>query len=223
MSTEKKNYYPLLVSKSSKENPTLDSLICTDRIHAMTEMDLKDLSQQLVDAYNEKYAPKENSAHSFTEGSDVYGESDPSSAKVYIENKRIEFQNVDVVKVIEDLSKGAQWAITDLGELNEHNGQNVRIEDQINIVKSLIQNAEAALGMLQAFDKSGSIGTMLEKLYAVDQDSLPPLKDGRLQKIPVGYEIEMKAITHRLSTRLESSAAIGVVNAIDEMLKLRGL
>ncbi len=165
-----------------------------------------DVAEDIVQLYNEKYAPK--SAHSFTEGFDQYGGSKPSAAKVYITNNRTEdffskslikemsiekqiewisdvnrpfnpvaasvikenllaikhwnespvYHNVDVVKVIEDLieafvstypeGEGRQYAET------KH---------------TAVQNANAALGMLQAFKEKRCVN---KERYPYNRDAI---------------------------------------------------
>lgn len=74
---ENKNYYPLTVSTNPKVHETGYCSIWSEvngcAINLVKECEIT-IAQQLIEAYNEKYGPKENSAHSFTEGSDVWND-----------------------------------------------------------------------------------------------------------------------------------------------------
>ena len=80
-----RNYYPLRVGKYS--SVIVSDVFPQDRAATYKKADMDgewnhyggfiiaesvppEMAQALVDAYNEKYAPKESSAHSFTEGAE---------------------------------------------------------------------------------------------------------------------------------------------------------
>jgi hypothetical protein len=134
---------------------------------------------------------------------------------------------IDVEKVIEDLVHFSHHAVKNLDKTSLEEYDFPKLHDAL-------MNAEAALGMLQAFKgKRGHIGTTLEKKVA-DVTGLPPLKDGRLLKIQYSPKSpEELQIRNKLRSALPVAGMVGqdermmtanaIMNAIDEMIKLRGL
>lgn len=162
-----KSYYPLHFKPISErmgeittqvDIPHLPKDTTSDSI--ITSVIPADLAKQLVEAYNEKYGctdkvspciggkmccqskishhawMEQNSAHSFTEGYDPHAkETDvPGESRIKRWREGPVMKDIDFEKVISDLKELAEELNTEIA-ISEH---------------PAIQNAEAALGMLQA-------------------------------------------------------------------------
>lgn len=189
----------------------------------------------------------DNSAHSFTEGADVEYELIPPFAPLSPEmqmkdaldrgelpNSIISTELVDVEKVIKDLMALAK-------EINSDSVHPINIASQ-----PAIQNAEAALGMLQAFKKqrkpSGDVGSRFDpdairefnkrghigpELQPTGESFKMPIKHGRLQKILTKEQREY--LVTEISANLpfykdvNVQFAEAIIFAVDEIDKLKNV
>lgn len=301
-----KNYYPLRIGKELgnivSDVPTRtyvnktdeESQVNRDGGHFVCEsVANQTLVQQLINAYNEKYAPKqlpiktiivdkdiplcrlnfliqivdnsgnvyvefkrdgnlifyapkevkENSAHSFTEGSEAHQASDYPTPTIDDQIEMVasllktdisEGRKVLLRSINENLlgikrwSQNPLWSKLDVEKVIEDLIAVIHVWEQTGSYSttdktSSIQNAEAALGMLQAFkEKRASIGTPLQKNYEV---KIPPLKDRKPQHIndESKNEISYTLIIRTLRKSLQDIEAPGNVNAIiwgiEELIK----
>lgn len=204
-----KNYYPLSTEIIDDDPESYNVLAANGDIICMYVY--KDLAKQIVDAYNEKYKPN-NEGHEY--------------ADLQRWNQNPLWKQLDVEKVIENLYYHCKSLSYMINKQNDPATKDV--QNYLDSVETAIQNAEAAIGMLQAFnDKRGHIGPELQKIISV---KIPTLKDGKPQKItpeeitPLQKDVLRREIASILPNELgKYSTATAIIYAIEEVLKLRNL